>query len=63
MDLVPSLLSAYLMKARILDELKRYDEVLQAAEQAVAHIGKTQNQAGAKAAIEKVIAELKKLKG
>ncbi len=58
-----SLLSAYLMKARILGELKRYDEALQTAEQALTHADKLQNPAAGKAAVEKLIADLKKQKG
>lgn len=58
-----ALLSAYPLKARILGEMKCYDEALQAAEAALPHTAKPQNPAPAKASVEKLIAELKKQKG
>ena len=58
----PLLISAYSLKARILGEMKRYDEAIQ-AEQALPHTAKAQNPANAKASVEKLIADLKKLKG
>ncbi len=59
----PLQVSAYLLKARILGEMKRYDEAIQTAELALPHTAKTQNPAAAKANVEKLIAELKKAKG
>ena len=59
----PLLISAYSLKARILGEMKRYDEAIQTAEQASPHTAKAQNPANAKASVEKLIADLKKLKG
>jgi hypothetical protein len=43
--------------------MKRYDEALQTAEQALTHTAKAPNPANAKANVEKLIANLKKLKG
>lgn len=60
---MPLLISTYALKARILGELKRYDEAIQTAEQALPHTPKTQNPAAAKANLEKLIADLKKAKG
>ena len=59
----PLLISAYSLKVRILGEMKRYDEAIQTAEQALPHTAKAQNPANAKASVEKLIADLKKLKG
>ena len=59
----PTLISAYSTKARILAELKRYDEALQTAELALPLTAKTQNPTNAKASVEKLIADLKKQKG
>jgi tetratricopeptide (TPR) repeat protein len=60
---VPLQVSAYLLKANILGELKRYDEAIQTAEQALPLTAQTRNPANAKASVEKLIAELKKQKG
>ncbi len=57
------LVSAHLLKARILGEMKRYDEAIQTAEQALPHTAKAPNPANAKASVEKLIADLKKQKG
>lgn len=59
----PLLISAYQLKARILGEMKRYDEAIQTAELALPHTAKAQNPANAKASVEKLIADLKKAKG
>jgi tetratricopeptide (TPR) repeat protein len=59
----PLQVSAYLLKANILGELKRYDEAIQTAELSLPLTAQLRNPAAAKASVEKVIADLKKLKG
>lgn len=57
------LVAAYSLKARILGEMKRYDEAIQTAELALPHTAKSPNPTAAKTNIEKLITDLKKAKG
>lgn len=57
------LVAAYTLKARILGEMKRYDEAIQSAELALPHTAKSPNPTAAKTNVEKLIADLKKAKG
>lgn len=57
------IIASYTLKAQILSTLKRYDEAIQAAESALPHTAKSPNPANAKANLEKLITNLKKLKG
>jgi len=56
-------ISTLTLKAKILGELKRYDEALKTAEQALTLTAKSPNPARAKESVEKLIADLKKMKG
>lgn len=56
-------ISNLMLKAKILGELKRYDEAIKTAEQALTLTAKSPNPARAKESVEKLIAELKKTKG